>query len=126
MKNKYDEAYCRSEKKNYALDDVTFLYHNDFITYATVLDGDLLCPDCHKVRLSFVNSSHPHFRGYRGEDHLDGCMYALEEMKNIFRRSFVFLTVPRTFDHCTNAPLRIFEIIWSIQEISFFTVVYLL
>lgn len=103
MKNKYDEAYCRSEKKNYALDDVIFLYHNDFITYATVLDGDLLCPDCHKVRLSFVNSSHPHFRGYRGEDHLDGCMYALEEMpssevSNLLRTQFGEFTIIRQME----------------------------
>lgn len=81
MKNKYDEAYCRSETRNYALDDVIFLRHNDLIMYATVIEHELFCPDCRKVRLSFVNSKHPHFRGYRGEDHQEGCMYALEEMQ---------------------------------------------
>lgn len=77
---KYEEVYCKGENRTFTLNEVAYIHNNEPERYARSLDGQMFCPDCHKVPMTFVNSKRSHFRGFPNVDHEEGCIYTKEEM----------------------------------------------
>ena len=78
---KYEEAYCDTEERSYTPEEVAYIWGNDTERYAQKIERHLLCPGCHLVPLSFVNTIRPHFRGYPYVDHDIGCIKGKKELE---------------------------------------------
>ena len=77
---KYEEAYCDVDKRSYTPEQVVDIRNTDVERYAQKIERHLLCPGCHLVPLSFVNTNRPHFRGYPYADHDTDCLNGKKEM----------------------------------------------
>lgn len=77
---KYDEVYCSEKDETCTIDEVAYVFNTYPEQFASDFDRKMLCPGCRKVHMSYVNADTPHFRGYKGEDHAEDCIYEKEEM----------------------------------------------
>lgn len=77
---KYEEMYCAKAGRTFTISEIAYIFNNDPERFACDFEGEMYCPDCRKVPMSYVNAQRPHFRGFPNVDHEEGCIYTKEEM----------------------------------------------
>lgn len=72
MMAKFEEAYCSKTNRIVNIETVTDAFKSDEIYIKNYKDS-LLCPECRKARLSFVNAEKAYFRTSQNAQHAENC-----------------------------------------------------
>lgn len=70
---KYEEVYFDGEKRSLKVAEVLEVYFRQKELFETSYRDHLWCPDCKQVQIGVVVSGGVHLRGYRTQEHLEGC-----------------------------------------------------
>ncbi len=79
---KFEDAYCLTTQSLMTIDEAAELYRSDFQSFHSVYKPYLLCPECRKVQLTYVNDTPPYFRTYPGSCHEENCLLQQETVSS--------------------------------------------
>ncbi len=70
---KYEEVYFDREQRMIKALDILKIHDHQKQLFESFYRDHLWCPDCKQVQIGVVVSGGVHLRGYRTQEHLDGC-----------------------------------------------------
>lgn len=70
---KFEDAYCETSKTLFTINEASHLYITNRELFAIHYQYSLVCPECRKARLAYVNAQPPYFRAYPKSNHDVNC-----------------------------------------------------